>query len=57
MTSYSPSLQHLQKAYDLIVEEQILVDCLISHTCSLEDVQHGMTLYQTGDAMKVFVTL
>jgi L-iditol 2-dehydrogenase len=57
LTSYSPSLQHLQKAYDLIVNNQVRVDPLMSHVYPLNALAQAMEAYRTGQALKVFITL
>jgi L-iditol 2-dehydrogenase len=57
ITSYSPSLQHLREGYDLIKQEQIRVDALMTHTYPLTELPKAMTDYQHGKALKVFITL
>ncbi len=57
ITSYSPSLVHLQKAYDLIMHHHITVAPLISRIVSLNELNDAIQDYQHGEALKVFVSL
>jgi threonine dehydrogenase-like Zn-dependent dehydrogenase len=53
--SYSPSLESLQKARDLIFQRQINLTPLTTHRVSLENINEGMQAYRTGEALKVFI--
>jgi L-iditol 2-dehydrogenase len=57
ITSYSPSLYHLHQSYELITQERIQIEPLISHTVPLADLPRAMDLYRCGEAIKVLVTL
>lgn len=57
ITSYSPSLEHLQKAHQMITSQQILIDPLVTETYLLSEVSQGMKAYQSGKALKVFIQL
>lgn len=57
VTSYSPSLQHLRLAYDLIDQGQIHVEQLVTHTYPIEALPEAMAAYRDGKALKVFITL
>lgn len=57
VTSYSPSLQHMQLAYDLISHRRISVSPLITHHVPLAGLPGSIREYQTRQAMKVFVTI
>jgi L-iditol 2-dehydrogenase len=53
--SYSPSIESLQKARDLIFQRQINLTPLTTHRVSLENINEGMQAYRTGEALKVFI--
>lgn len=55
--SYSPSLESLRQAADMIFQRKISVQPLITHTVPLRELSHGIALYQSGQAIKVFVQL
>lgn len=56
-SSYSPGLQDLKDAFEMIQTSEVRVAPLVSHTMPLEDLQEAVNLYQSTQAMKVFVTL
>ena len=55
ITSYSPSLVDLRDAADMIFEERIRLKPLVTHRLPLSDIRTAFELYQTGEAMKVFI--
>jgi L-iditol 2-dehydrogenase len=57
MTSYSPSSVHLKKAHDLIINNHIDVESLITHSYPLAQLPEAMGIYQQGKAIKVFITV
>lgn len=57
MTSYSPSLNHLQKAHELIINRQIAVEPLLSAHYSLDDLDRAFDDYRSGVIMKAFINL
>ncbi|MEB3288140.1 MAG: alcohol dehydrogenase catalytic domain-containing protein [Vampirovibrionales bacterium] len=56
ISSYSPSLKHLQEAATLIFEQRVNVSPLITHRYSLSQIAEAMGLYQSGQAIKIFIT-
>jgi L-iditol 2-dehydrogenase len=54
--SYSPDLASLRRSAEMIFQKNIQVKELISHQVAFEEIQQGMQLYQSGEAMKVLVT-
>jgi len=54
--SYSPALQDLREAARMIFDGDISVKPLITHTLPLAQIAHAFELYQSGQALKVFIT-
>jgi L-iditol 2-dehydrogenase len=57
ITSYSPSLQDLKDASQHIFKRKIHVAPLISHQMSLSEIGQAFELYQSGQAIKVFIRM
>ena len=57
ISSYSPSVEHLGLAAQWIGDKRINLEPLISHQVTLEDLPQAMADYQSGQAMKVFVSM
>jgi L-iditol 2-dehydrogenase len=55
ITSYSPSLSDLNDAARMIFNQKINVTPLISHQMSLSEIGQAFELYQSGQAIKVFI--
>lgn len=56
-TSYSPGLDDLKSAFEMIASGRVRVSPLISHTMPLCELQAAVDLYKSTQAMKVFITL
>lgn len=56
LSSYSPSMAHLGQAADLINRHQINLEPLITHCVDLPLIEQGLECYNSGTALKVFVT-
>ena len=54
--SYSPNLEDLRNAAELIFNQQINVQSLCTHTKPLDSFDEALTLYQSGEAIKVVIT-
>ena len=57
ITSYSPALSDLREAAQMIFQQKIEVEPLISHRLPLQDVQQAFELYRSGQALKVFLQM
>lgn len=57
ITSYSPSLADLKDAAQLIFNQKISVAPLISHQMNLSEIGEAFELYQSGQAIKVFIRM
>ena len=57
LTSYSPAPEHLRQALDTLTDRRVVVDPLVTHTVPLADLQCGVDLYTSGQAIKVVVTV
>lgn len=57
LTSYSPAPEHLKKALAWLTDRRVVVDPLVTHTVPLADLQQGVDLYTSGQAIKVVVTV
>lgn len=57
VSSYSPSLEDLQKAAHLIFNQKLDVSPLYTHQFRLEQLPEALKLYQIGKTLKVFVTI
>ncbi len=57
LTSYSPAPEHLKKALTFLSERRVVVDPLVTHTVPLDQLEQGVALYTSGQAIKVVVTL
>jgi L-iditol 2-dehydrogenase len=55
--SYSPSLASLRQAAHWIFNGTLRVEPMLSHTVDLADVQRGVSLYRSGEAMKVYIRM
>lgn len=56
MSSYSPSIKHLQQANELIQSGAIDVSPLLTETVRLADLPQAIQRYESGDVMKLVVT-
>ena len=54
--SYSPAREDLQEAARLIFTGQINTQSLVTHTLPLAQIADAFALYQSGQAIKVFIT-
>jgi L-iditol 2-dehydrogenase len=54
ITSYSPALEDLNTAVDLIFQRNIIVNPLITHPLPISTFNEGLAAYQDGKAIKVF---
>jgi L-iditol 2-dehydrogenase len=57
ITTYSPALLDLKNAADLVFNQKIRLQPLLSHELPLRDIQQGVALYQQGQAIKVFIRM
>lgn len=57
ITSYSPALQDLDAAAQMIFRRKIDVKTLVSHCLPLPEIQQAVELYRSAQAMKVFITM
>ena len=56
ITSYSPALEDLRQAAELIFTRKINVLPLISHELPLQEIRQAFELYRSGKAIKVFIS-
>lgn len=56
VTSYSPSVQHLANAAQMIFDKRIDVEALVTHHFPLSAISDAMSLYRSGQAIKVLIT-
>lgn len=54
--SYSPNLEDLHRAGDLILTKQLDVQPLYTHQQPLHQLNEAVSLYRSGDAIKVWLT-
>lgn len=54
--SYSPALQDLQQAAELIFSRRLDVSPLCTHTWPMARLEEALALYQRGEAIKLFLT-
>lgn len=57
ITTYSPALEDLRNAARMIFNHEISVKPLVSHRIALTDIQRGVELYRSGQAIKVFISM
>lgn len=57
ITSYSSSPQHLQRAYEQIINGDIMVEPLVTHTYPLEALALALEEYRSGNALKIFIAV
>jgi L-iditol 2-dehydrogenase len=57
ITSYSPALADLKEAVQTIFNHKIDVAPLISHQMNLSEIGQAFELYQSGQAIKVFIRM
>ncbi|WP_373532265.1 alcohol dehydrogenase catalytic domain-containing protein [Vampirovibrio sp.] len=57
ITTYSPALIDLKNAAHIIANRKINITPLISHRLPLQDIQQAVHLYQSGQAIKVFISM
>jgi L-iditol 2-dehydrogenase len=57
ISSYSPSLNSLQQAAETVFSSRFSLSPLLTHHLPLSRIQEGISLYQTGEAIKVFISM
>lgn len=57
ITTYSPALTDLKNATRMIFNQEINVKPLVSHRVPLRDIQQAVHLYQSAQAIKVFISM
>lgn len=55
LPSYSPNLDDLHKAGEMINQQTIDVKSLYTHQMSLMDINNGVDIYRSGEAIKVLL--
>lgn len=57
ITTYSPALADLKNAARMIFNHEINVKPLVSHRLPLQNIQQAVHLYQSAQAIKVFISM